>query len=108
MNAIADTDTLLAAVNKHHSTGDRAVLVRALRRHESRQHTRAKPESLATTLRRGFMSLNPWPTAVHDKYMKILGNRSDAESIASHWRAAGEYLSYGIAKYATEHEQTNA
>jgi len=60
MNTIADTDTLLAAVNEHHSTGDRAVLARALRRHESRKRECAKPESFAATLRRGFMSFNPW------------------------------------------------
>jgi len=103
MNTTADTDTLLAAVNEHHSAGERAVLSRALRRHESRKRERVKPESFTATLRRGFMSFNPWPTNAHDEYMKIIGNRSDAESIASHWRAVGEYLSYGIAKYATEH-----
>lgn len=104
MNSTADTDTLLAAVNQYHSTGDRAVLVRALRRHESRQRARAKPESFTTALRHGFMSLNPWSTNAHDEYLKIINNRPDTESIASHWRAVGEYLSYGIAKYAVENK----
>lgn len=105
MNTIDNADTLRAAVNEYHFTGDSAALARALRRHESRKHARAKPKSPATALRRGFMSFNLWPANAHDEYMEIIGNRSDAESIASHWRAVGEYLSCGIAKHVAENGQ---
>lgn len=105
MKTIDNADTLRAAVNEYHVVGDSAVLARALRRHESQKRACAKSESPATALRRGFMSFNLWPTDAHDEYMEIIGNRSDAESIASHWRAVGEYLSCGIAKHVVENGQ---
>lgn len=108
---------MLGAVHRYHATGDLSVLRRALQRHDSKMsqmQATKRPDSLVDAIYRGLLSFSLWPANADETYKAILddmsetiGDSSESDAIASHWRAVGEHLSYAIAKYATEHEQTN-
>jgi len=112
----APTGSMLDAVHEHHATGDIAVLRRALRRHDSKQPRMPaqQPDPFADAVYRGLLSFNLWPANADETYQAIVddmaatvGDSSESDAIALHWRAVGEYLSYGIAKYAASHEPSH-
>jgi len=115
--AKVSTGHMLDAVHEYHATGDLAVLRRALKRHDlkvSQMQSPKRPKHFVDAIYRGFLSFNLWPVNANETYKAILddmsdtaGDSSESDAIASHWRAVGEHLSYAIAQYATEHEQTN-
>ena len=110
--------SLLEAVYEYRATDDLSVLRRALQRHDSKapqMQTPKKPDSLVDTVYRGLLSFNLWPANADETYKAILddmsetaGDSSESDAIASHWRAVGEHLSYGIAKYATVDADTRS
>lgn len=109
--------SLLGAIHEYRATGDLSVLRRALRLHDSKISQMQEPErprSFVGEIYHGLLSFNLWPANADEAYKDILddmsetvGNSSESEAIESAWRAVGEHLSYAIAKYAVEHEQTN-
>ncbi len=93
--------SLSIALKKYQEDSDLESLRRAysdyVSHQKSMENSRAKMN--LKTIFRGFGSFNIAPSNCYERYMALLGNKSDADAIRSDWEAVGEDLSYAFVKY---------
>ena len=103
----AHPDTLLSALQRYHSGGDKTQLRAALQRYNNR-FSGPPHISKRRIILDAFSSFTLFPVRSYQRNLPVRKHQSGAEAIASYWRATGEYLSHAMIQHIlNEEDKTN-